>query len=198
MGHPAARPARRSGPTGGGTTAQAQDSSPRFKPVNSAGRARLRPGRLQRALQGHARNTPSARPRRSAALPGRFPPIFGVGRRVPSPPCACFALGFAFMTPPFRTAGRGLPALPAAEEYECLDFMLYQWNRLPNSADARIKEGGECLRTLFSPNLSPTSRGRHPPGAPPNREASGGGAAIHRPVRAPVPRKKHFHSARAA
>ncbi len=33
------------------------------------------------------------------------------------------------MPHPFRTAGRGLPALPAARKHECLDFMLH-WSGL--------------------------------------------------------------------
>ncbi len=51
------------------------------------------------------------------ALPGRrgawysvkfiISHVFGVGRRVPSPPCACLAHGFAFMPPPLSHGGQG-------------------------------------------------------------------------------------------
>ena len=44
------------------------------------------------------------------ALPeGAFHLTTPYGGRVPSPPCACLAQGFAFMPRSFRTAGRGLP-----------------------------------------------------------------------------------------
>ncbi len=45
------------------------------------------------------------------------------------------------MPRPFRMAGRGLPALPAVGKCECLVLRGLSWNRLPNSANARIKEG---------------------------------------------------------
>jgi hypothetical protein len=35
------------------------------------------------------------------------------------------SFAFAFMPRLFRTAGRGLPALPVTDKYECFDFTLY-------------------------------------------------------------------------
>ena len=62
---------------------------------------------------------------------------FRAGRRVPSPPCVCHAHGkihSPFVPQPFRTAGRGLPALLGPDEYEWFDFTLYQFPllTLPN------------------------------------------------------------------
>jgi hypothetical protein len=69
---------------------------------------RLRPGRLHRALQGHVRKTPFARPRRSAALPRRLEARWEILRRVlngapPQPPRAWILKRYAVHPSPEST-----------------------------------------------------------------------------------------------
>jgi hypothetical protein len=97
----------------------------------------------------------------------------GMGKNVRRwPRCAkrMESFAFALMPRPFRTAGRGLPALPQPDKHESFDLALYQKFRTSGSPAPLADEVPRHFRRCgFQPRRMPKSMARLKAAPPKNR-----------------------------
>ena len=193
MGHPAARPARRSGPTGGG---HHRPSTGFFSQLQTGQFRREGPASSGPSPEGASR-TCQEHPVRAAVTkrgpPRTFPSHF---RGRAASPFAAVCLSCAWIclhSAPLSHGGQGTARPARSRRIRMFGLDAVPVEPSPEFRGCKDQGGGRMLaHSLLSKSLSDISRPASPQGAPPNREASGGGGAIHRPVRAAVPRKKNF------